>query len=703
MPRPVPSTATSLLPRLSIRTWLLLLALAFVLPMGAILFRYLVIWEEQDSRAVAYAKIKIMADASVGQVELLLRDQEAALAVVATEFRGSPPTHSRYFHPKQFMELHPQFTNLTVHDVHLNTIYSYLPYPPATDAQRLFPWQREASRSDAFVVGDAVWGPLSGKWITVLTYPVRNAVGERSGFVSASIDLLWLSERLLGSVPKSTALAVVDRQGKFMWRSTDPGVWMGKAGPAAFKRVFEGRREGFATLVGVDGVERMVAFVTVPSTGWRVVAGVPEVEAMAAYRALRNQGLAIGLVLLLLVLMLAWRIASVISRPVRALAETSVRVAEGDTTARARLAGPTELEAVARQFNHMLDARTQVEAALRDSETRWRFALEGAGDGVWDWNVVTGAIFYSARCMEMLGYSEGDFPPALEAWFARVHPRDLPAISASIREHLDGRAPTFLKEYRMRCKDGSYKWIEIRGLVVERTLRGRPLRMVGTHTDITERRRMQQQQRIDQMAQRDALVREVHHRINNNLQGIIGILREFGRQHPEAAEPVSQVVGQVQSVAVIHGLQGRTSSGQVRLCELTLAVASGIDSLWSAAIAVDIPDPRNAILVAQDEAVPVALVLNELILNAVKHGAPSLGGVKVSMQDTDEPCTVRIDIVNGGRWQPSGEGAHAGLQLVETLMPRHGAKLLREVRGDCICTTLELSPPVLYLEGVEST
>lgn len=703
MPPAVSPTIRSFLPRLSIRTWLLLLALSFVLPMGAILFRYLVIWEEQDSRAVAYARIKTLADATAGQIELLLRDQEAALAVVATEFRGNPPVRSRYFRPQQFMDLHPQFTNLTVHDAHANTIYSYLPYPSAADARRLFPWQEQASRRDAFAVGDAIFGPISGKWIAVLTHPIWNEMGERSGFVSASIDLLWLNERLLGTVPKNTVLAVADRQGKFMLRSTDPGTWIGKAGPVSLKGVPEGQREGFTTLVGLDGVEKMVAFVTVPSTGWRVVAGVPEVDAMAAYHTLRNQGLAIGVLLLLLVLMLAWRIASVISRPVRALAETSVRVAEGDTTARARVAGPTELEAVAQQFNHMLDARTQVEAALRDSETRWRFALEGAGDGVWDWNVATGAIFYSARCMKMLGYSEGDFSPELEAWSSRIHPQDLPATLASIRQHLDGLTPAFLQEYRMRCKDGGYKWIEARGLVVERKVSGRPMRMVGTHTDITERRRMQQQQRIDQMAQRDALVREVHHRINNNLQGIIGILREFGRQHPEAAEPVSQVVGQVQSVAVIHGLQGRASSGQVRLCELTLAVASGIDSLWSASIVVDIPDPRDPLLVAQVEAVPVALVLNELILNAVKHGDPSLGGVKVSMKKMDAPCTVRIDIVNGGRWNPSTEGAHAGLQLVETLMPRHGAKLQREVRGDCICTTLELSPPVLYLAGIEST
>ncbi|MFZ3219011.1 MAG: PDC sensor domain-containing protein, partial [Rhodoferax sp.] len=250
MPPAVSPTIRSLLPRLSIRTWLLLLALSFVLPMGAILFRYLVIWEEQDSRAVAYARIKTLADATAGQIELLLRDQEAALAVVATEFRGKPPIRSRYFRPQQFMDLHPQFTNLTVHDAHANTIYSYLPYPSAAEAQRLFPWQAQASRREVFAVGDAIFGPLSGKWIAVLTHPVWSEKGERSGFVSASIDLLWLNERLLGTVPKNTVLAVADRQGKFMLRSTDPGTWIGKEGPVALRGVPEEQREGFTTLVG---------------------------------------------------------------------------------------------------------------------------------------------------------------------------------------------------------------------------------------------------------------------------------------------------------------------------------------------------------------------------------------------------------------------------------------------------------------------
>ena len=225
---------------------------------------------------------------------------------------------------------------------------------------------------------------------------------------------------------------------------------------------------------------------------------------------------------------------------------------------------------------------------------------------------------------------------------------------------------------------------------------------VGTLIDFTDRKREQAQKEAAEIALRGALVREVHHRINNNLQGIIGILREFGRKHPQTQEPITRAVGQVQSIAVIHGLQGKKSMEQVRLCELTAAVAAGIDSLWRTSIKVHIPDPWQACLIAEHEAVPVALVLNELILNAVKHGDLTLGPLRVELQKIGDPCVARVTIINGGVWQPHKVHSQAGLQLVDALMPRHGAQLARTQQGGCVHTTLELTFPVISVENVQS-
>ncbi|MDP2771143.1 MAG: MASE1 domain-containing protein, partial [Giesbergeria sp.] len=139
---------------------------------------------------------------------------------------------------------------------------------------------------------------------------------------------------------------------------------------------------------------------------------------------------------------------------------------------------------------------------------------------------------------------------------------------------------------------------------------------VVTMTDITNLHQQEAQRRQMEQAQRDALVQEVHHRIKNNLQGIMGMLRTLDHQHPDLHGAITQVIGQIHSIAVIHGLQGRANADQVRLCELTSAVAANIESLWHTPIHVDIPASWEACRITPTEAVPVALVLNELMLNA---------------------------------------------------------------------------------------
>ena len=131
-------------------------------------------------------------------------------------------------------------------------------------------------------------------------------------------------------------------------------------------------------------------------------------------------------------------------------------------------------------------------ARLRDTEERWMFAFEGNGDGVWDWDATTNKVFFSNRWKEMLGYTEDEIGDTLDEWSSRVYPDDLPKAMADIQRHLLGESPVYINEHRMRCKDGSYKWIIDRGKVIARTPDGSPLRVVGTHTDITERKRSEE-------------------------------------------------------------------------------------------------------------------------------------------------------------------------------------------------------------------
>jgi len=132
--------------------------------------------------------------------------------------------------------------------------------------------------------------------------------------------------------------------------------------------------------------------------------------------------------------------------------------------------------------------REAAQKALSSSEERWQFALEGSGAGVWDRNLETGEAVFSKGYGEIYGFAEDDLANHQESWTDRIHADDLPLVVASRKAYLDGEAQTYSNERRMQCKDGSWKWILSRGMVVERDANGKPLRMIGTHTDISERK-----------------------------------------------------------------------------------------------------------------------------------------------------------------------------------------------------------------------
>jgi PAS domain S-box-containing protein len=141
-----------------------------------------------------------------------------------------------------------------------------------------------------------------------------------------------------------------------------------------------------------------------------------------------------------------------------------------------------------------ITARKRVEEALRESEERWKFALEGAGDGLWDWNIQTGQVHYSKRWKEMLGYRENEITDSFEEWQKRIHEDDLASSLAVINAHIEGRIPALSFEVRMLTKKGRWKWILSRGLITSRDGRGKPTRMIGTHVDITERKEAQERE-----------------------------------------------------------------------------------------------------------------------------------------------------------------------------------------------------------------
>ncbi|WP_455923042.1 GGDEF domain-containing protein [Pseudomonas putida] len=129
--------------------------------------------------------------------------------------------------------------------------------------------------------------------------------------------------------------------------------------------------------------------------------------------------------------------------------------------------------------------------ALRESQDRLALAIDNSGTGVWDRDVLHNQIHYSPGWKALLGYEPHELTPHLSDSYNRVHPDDLPFVQATIQAHFQQRTSAYEVEHRIRCKDGTYKWINSRGKVVARDADGNPLRMIGTTTDITERKRLE--------------------------------------------------------------------------------------------------------------------------------------------------------------------------------------------------------------------
>ncbi len=133
----------------------------------------------------------------------------------------------------------------------------------------------------------------------------------------------------------------------------------------------------------------------------------------------------------------------------------------------------------------------KVTQELHVSEERLRFALEGAGDGLWDWNIKTNEFYVSKRWKEMLGFKEDEIDSNLEEWKNRIHPQDLEQAYADVTAHIQGKSDSYINEHRVKCKDGSYKWVLDRGVIASRDIDGAPLRIVGSYSDISARKQSQ--------------------------------------------------------------------------------------------------------------------------------------------------------------------------------------------------------------------
>ncbi|MEM6402162.1 MAG: PAS domain S-box protein, partial [Cyanobacteria bacterium P01_D01_bin.116] len=132
----------------------------------------------------------------------------------------------------------------------------------------------------------------------------------------------------------------------------------------------------------------------------------------------------------------------------------------------------------------------QAEARLRESEERWELTLEGTGDGIFDWNLRTNQVFFSTQYKQMLGYTDSELENSYQGWRNLVHPEDIDSTEATWKAYINHQISQYRAEFRLLCKDNTYKWILARGMA-QWNQNGKAIRMVGSHQDISQRKAAQ--------------------------------------------------------------------------------------------------------------------------------------------------------------------------------------------------------------------
>ena len=291
-----------------------------------------------------------------------------------------------------------------------------------------------------------------------------------------------------------------------------------------------------------------------------------------------------------------------------------------------------------------------------------------------------------------------DQPP--EAWCSASEALSLRDDLALAQTQADG-----LRRERQRgapqTPDGARIW-DTRIVAIGTTGTSGESQLLLVASEVTEQRAAEQARYEAAVSQRDMLVREVHHRIKNNLQGVAGLLQQTAARRPEVAALISEVVGQVQAIAQVHGLQVGVS-GPMRIRPLLEAVTASVQRTFGRPIDIEVLGlPAHRFALPEAESIPIALTINELLTNAIKHSPP----VPIHCQLMCEAGEVRIAIRNQGHLPKGFNLAQvapgvSGLGLVRALLPRRSAELTLEddaaAVGDGVLAQVRLRPPSFTL------
>lgn len=186
-------------------------------------------------------------------------------------------------------------------------------------------------------------------------------------------------------------------------------------------------------------------------------------------------------------------------------------------------------------------------------DEKYKTALEISNVGLWDLDIISNKVFYSKESKQIIGYTDDELKNTAEAWNSKVHPEDKDIYYSGFKSHLKGEIDLYENEYRIRCKDGSYKWILDKGKVVERDNKGKPSRVIGTHTNITKLKNNETQlnKSLQLITSQNKRLYSFTHIVSHNLKTHIGNLKNILEFYDEASSETEkkELIGHLQSIS----------------------------------------------------------------------------------------------------------------------------------------------------------
>ncbi len=265
--------------------------------------------------------------------------------------------------------------------------------------------------------------------------------------------------------------------------------------------------------------------------------------------------------------------------------------------------------------------RKRVEQALRVSEERYIRAISAGKVGIWEWNIQTNEIYLDPNLITMLGYTEQEIPRYFDEWLLLIHPDDMQSVVSAVNSYLEKLIPKYEIEHRMRNKNGDYVWFLAHGTLLW-DAQCHSCFMAGSNTDITARKQAENKLKSS-LKEKEVLLKEIHHRVKNNLQVISSLLRLQARYiNDETAFDIFQdSQNRVRAMAMIHeNLYQSSDLAKIDFSDYIHKLANNLICSYGVKQNIKINLNIDRILLKIDTAIPCGLIINELISNAIKHG-----------------------------------------------------------------------------------